>query len=169
MVDVTHRVKLDQGPLLGPVLATWVLRTPLEVADSLTFLLVKRLGLLSPKSVHHQVDTVDLAKNDLRAFHVARRLWQRRQAGETISHCLQCGHALSDPNSAALGYGPDCAARLGLGVVRALARGQDGVLHMGALPLTTVRERMRRETAPRITTRSTAGHQATKEPPPTAS
>lgn len=161
MIDVTHRVRADR-PLLGPLLTTWALRTPLELADSLAFLLVKRLGLLSPKSVHHQVDTVDLPKNDLRAFNVARRLWQRRQAGETISHCLQCGHALSDPNSAALGYGPDCAARLGLGVVRALARGHDGVLLMGALPLTAVRERMDRETAARTPTRLNSSHLAPK-------
>lgn len=147
LVDVTHRVTLDGRPLPGPVLATWTLRTPRELAESLTFVLVRTLGVLSPRSVHQRIDPVRVSDKDMHAFHVARRLWPRRQAGATIAHCQQCGNALTDPNSAALGYGPECAARLSLSVVRALTRGKDGVLFVGAVPLTSVRERMRRETS----------------------
>lgn len=145
MVDVTHRITLSTGTLTGPMLATWTLHTPLDLAQSLTHVLVRCLGILSPTAVDQRVESDHLPTSDMRAFDVARRLWARRQAGETIAHCLKCGNALSDPNSAALGYGPECAARLGLGVVRALARGKDGVLFMGAKPLAVVRDRMRAE------------------------
>lgn len=146
LVDVTHRVTLDGRPLPGPVLATWTLRTPRELAESLTFVLVRSIGVLAPRFIHERIDTVRVSDKDMHAFRVARRLWPRRRAGETIAHCQQCGNALTDPNSAALGYGPECAARLSLSVVRALTRGKDGVLFVGALPLTSVRERMRLET-----------------------
>ena len=145
MVDVTHRITLGRTAVTGPMLATWVLHTPLDLAQSLTHVLVRSLDLLSPSAVDQRIDSDHLSTSDMKAFNVARRQWARRQAGETIAHCLKCGHALSDPNSAALGYGPDCAARLGLGIVRALARGKDGVLFMGAKPLALVRDRMRME------------------------
>ena len=145
MVDVTHRVTLTRDAITEPMLATWALRTPLELAQTITYVLLRALNVLSPASVNRQIDSDHLPASDMRAFDVARRLWARRQSGETIAHCLKCGNALSDPNSAALGYGPECAARLGLGVVRALARGKDGVLFMGAKPLAQVRHRMRVE------------------------
>lgn len=148
VTDATHLVSLADRKEEAPLLATWSLRTPLELAESLTYLLLDALGVLDPRKTHIELDKRNLPPAEEKAMAAVRGVWSRRQLGEVIGHCQLCGRPLSDENSAALGYGPECASRLGLQVVRDLHRGRDAALYHGAVPLAAVLDRVRREAPP---------------------
>ncbi len=141
LVDVRHRVpQVSEQP--GLTLASWCLSSPLDLADSLCWLVVDRSVVMSSRSIGKRVERVPFASDQQRAFRAAKGVWERRARGLTVAYCGKCGNPLSDPNSVVLGYGPECAQRLGLGLLRSLARGNDGVLFVGSVPLDVVRRRM---------------------------
>ena len=140
LVDFESRRPRHQSSVV-PTLASWCLYSPLDSAEVISWLILERFNVLSPKWVTRRVEREEISHADRLAFSRARRVYENGGRGPSDYHCLKCGNMLTDPNSIALGYGPECARRLGTAMIRALYRGREGVLRAGAVPLPDVRRR----------------------------
>lgn len=141
LVDARHRLPSVNRPS-PPTLAAWCLPSPLDVADTLTWLALTRLHVFNPRRIKRNVERVEVTPVELRAFSRARGAWEGLGRGIAPAHCKGCGRPLHDANSIALGYGPVCAGQRGYGAVQELNKVRDEVVFTGAVPLADVRRRI---------------------------
>ena len=102
---------LDESPL-----ATWRSDTPQATMIAVTNLFAHMLGMNGVTRLECRLDRCSpdeeaRRKRDLAALGGRRRLLydaRGRTQNPILAYCAICGHALSDPTSAALGVGPEC-------------------------------------------------------------